>query len=118
MIRYKCDNCGEVTIRDEAVGNGIIPPKTYVFQDPDSGLIVEVNLMKSDTENQFCTACMWRVLNKMIDTVGPDDAGYHTADKDVPEVRPTLDVQGASPDEYTGSLPWEKWIRSFGRSAR
>jgi hypothetical protein len=93
----------------EAIGTGVYQDdsrgKVYTYEDMATHVTIVVNLVDEDIPNkQYCYACMWAHLKRMIDLMGPPDEGPpdinqgdgETADPELHEVPTEADVQEAS----------------------
>jgi hypothetical protein len=91
----------------EALGTGVYQDdsrgKVFMYEDMTTRVTVVVNLVDEQIPNkQFCYACMWGHLKRMIELMGPpDDNADHTdgetANPDVSEVSASPFMQEASP---------------------
>jgi hypothetical protein len=59
-------------------------PKTFEWKH-SSGLVILVSLAKENTTQHFCKGCMWRVIQDMLDEIGPVEYADDRPDDLYPE---------------------------------
>lgn len=76
-IKYECDVCGTEVYEAEALGPGVFDTvgeqitmgKGYTYED-EVGVSLVIAMVGEGNEH-FCLACMWKALERMMETYAP-----------------------------------------------
>lgn len=102
MIKYECDNCGEVNVTAETYGPGVVPNlRPYVYSA--DGMCLEIHPHKGGMEDHICGKCVLDTVEKMLEEVRPSGSRTYIVSTDssvvMPDVRSGGELSDASTDD-------------------